>query len=253
MLLKFLNRLEKTLSIFILIFFIISLTATSVSAGSATKAVVSISFDDNDMYQVGILDGKGVQGTIAYVTRDIYPSDLTSMHKEEKKGWEIASHTVNHTADSEIEFSNSIKYLVGQGFTVNGFVVPCGGPLTDTQVGWASKYYKWSRNCVEYTSNPSSTAYYNYPPINKYQLIGVTPNGHNLSDLKKLVDTANKKHYWLIFAFHRDEITNKDLKSLIDYTKSKNIQILPINKAINVYSKYGTTSKFSSNAIAYNE
>ena len=216
----------------------------------AEKALVSFVFDDNQVGQAEILNSKGVQGTVAFVTRDVLPADLPYIHELENAGWEIASHSVNHEIEAESEFKDSKDYLVNQGFKVEGFATPYGGPLNATQDEWAHKYYTWVRDGVEFS--PSQTANYsdfcNHPPINTYHLIGVGPNGHNLSDLEQLVDAANENHYWIIWVLQRNSLTDSDLSALIDYTKAKQIDILPVTKAFNIYESPGLpVANFSSN------
>ena len=203
-----------------------------------SKPMISFTFDDNYIGQTLILDSKGVKGTIAVVTRNL---DLPSMHTLENNGWEIASHSVHHNKSSEAEYKDSKDYLIKNGFNVVGFVTPFGG-TNSTQDGWARKYYTWTRDVVTY---PPGYSYYshlcNYPPITTYHLRGTETKGHSLSELEKIVDAAQQNNYWIIWMVHSGDITNSDLSTLIDYIKAKNIDILPVRSALNVYRQYGTT------------
>jgi len=169
----------------------------------------------------------------------IEPGDLSILHALENNGWEIASHSVTHPDRLHLnksEYKDSKKFFVRQGFKVVGFVTP-GGGANATQDRWAKKYYTWTRDVVTY---PVGYPYYymlcNYPPITPYHLIGTETAGHSLAELEKIVDAAYTNHYWIIWMIHQGDMTDSDLSALIDYTKAKSIQILPVGSALNIYS-----------------
>lgn len=201
------------------------------------KPLISFVFDDSYTGQAPILDSKGVQGTIAFVTT--WNMDLDEMHTLENNGWEIASHSVDHVnpSSSESEYKDSRDYLRGQGFDVVGYVTPFGGATAEMDK-WARKYYTWTRDIVCYGPGSAQWQYSelcNYPPITTYHLKGTETAGHDLAELKGIVDAAEENHYWITWMVHGGDVTDSDLSALIDYIQAKNIDILPVKNALEIY------------------
>lgn len=192
--------------------------------------IVSFTFDDNFLDQTSVLERKGVCGTIAFTMS--LRMNLAEMHRLEDNGWEIASHSLNHNKSIESEYSESKEYLKRLGFNVMGFITPGGGANFE-QDGWARKYYEWARDVVIFEENFSyNWALCNFPPLTVFHLKGVQTEGHSLMKMKEIVDTANAGKFWVIWMIHKNDITDADLSSLINYIQSKGIEILTVKETL---------------------
>ena len=152
---------------------------------------------------------------------------------QNKYGWEIGSHTINHpslpslsTEQIESELRDSKEILTGMGFRVNNVAYP-NGEFDERVMAISRKYY----NTGSKTMQDEVT---NGIPLNTYQLIRASSNdGTTFEDYKIEIDYAIKNQRWFIIYGHGFQYTPSTLillQNLIKYIKSKPIDILTIQK-----------------------
>lgn len=176
-------------------------------------------------------------GTTNYMT-------MTQIATLQNSGWEVASHTYNHLnltelTDSECEYEigESKKWLNDNGFNCNNFCVPYGF-YGNREKEIARKYYRSSR---------SSDGEINTIPHNTFALKSVlfgedtrsAPTGgylrNDIQYYKAVVDDIIEKNAWVIFLYHSwmlDETQLSYLQQTIQYAKSKPVEIVTINQAL---------------------
>lgn len=216
------------------------------------KPMVVFTFDDGTTYDLQILElfnNKGIVGTTAITLNDIgrqsYYLKTEQIKLFKDSGWEIASHSktgsfsdIRTLTDEQldIELKDSKQGLIDLGFDVKNFLVPYGF-IDDRVSKMAAKYYRSTR-----TSGGGNLSSHNITPINTFRLnsylIGESANSM-LSDWKTQVDNCVDNNTLLIFIGHSNKIVENskvaDIGDLIDYVKSKGIEITTMDKALDVF------------------
>lgn len=167
-----------------------------------------------------------------------YKDDMLDLQNSED--WEIASHTYTHNylstmTEQEIrdDSVNILSLLRGDGFKVESIIYPYGAITTDAKKV-LREYYRSGLNAGDPKYNS-----YTGDVFGLWRKAFGTDN-QTLDDYKAVVDYAVANNQWLIFishcadaAFDANQITI--LGQLIDYIKSKNVQIVNLREALNYY------------------
>jgi peptidoglycan/xylan/chitin deacetylase (PgdA/CDA1 family) len=226
--------------------------------GWLRKGMVSFSFDDgySSTYNVAfpMLQKYGFTGVIYVINSSVYSGEarnksyvtLSMLHTLENAGWEIGGHTKSHKiltalSDDELkdEIAESYTYLKGKGFKVTGMAYPYG--IFDQRViNVASDYFEYARGFIGF-----DTATFDYPVYGKYALPWVSGDD-SLSNLKNLVDIAESHNKWVIFTFHQIKTNDSKLESLLQYVKSKNVDVVTIADGMSRMNSKGNLSKVAS-------
>lgn len=227
------------------------------------RPIVTLISDDlhqyNETWYVPMLDEYDVKSTFAVIGEKTEEADngiengyLPSSYIKQlyADGHNIASHTWTHRRMNEIplnevedELSRTKLYL--EQFThtpVNMFVSPFGirGASIDNLV---SKYYDANFISGYGSLNPT--------PLDNYFLNRVSFDDSETDPqlrwdtiLKPAIDEAISENNWLIFAVHPQyvqyrgtsgEARRNELRTLIEYCKTNNVQILTADKAFNYW------------------
>ena len=225
-----------------------------------------ISFTDDDgkagVYTkwLPILQEKNIPMSLCIVTGKIgSPGYLTweqVQDLQDNHGCEILSHTVSHnninahaTNKTWIEeLKQSKQTLIEHGLNVRGFAYPNGG-FWGTQEGLVdgtSSSFWMTGLFYDYGITTGST-------MNKYPIasnMGIDRAGigsyaavgkfDTLDNLKARVDECYDQNGWLIFMTHVDDVDHTDednqmLRDLIDYIKTKGIDIVTMSEGFEVF------------------
>lgn len=224
-----------------------------------------ISFSDDDG-KVGvytkwkpILEEKGIPLNICIITGTAGNNGYLTWEQikelQNNYGCEILSHTVTHANISTHEtnktwieeLKQSKLTLMKNGLNVRGFAYPNGGI-------WGTK-----EGLVNGTSNGywMTGLFYDYGvvtggTINSHPLttnMGIDRAGigcyeatgfDTLEGMKAKVDECIAKNGWLVFMTHVDDVANTDedinnIKLLIDYIKSKNVDIVTLSEGFEIF------------------
>jgi peptidoglycan/xylan/chitin deacetylase (PgdA/CDA1 family) len=244
--------------------------------GRQRKTAVVFVSDDGKIQDIDILkpifQSEGVPCTSAIVSSWVGTTGCMTQSQIkglQDIGWEIASHTVNHTALGlsseaavEMEMLKSKTDLEAMGFKVNNFIYPFGS-YSKTTKRIARKYYR--------SAGGFTNGQVNVPPFNTFNLYrpalgaffdsfapGYTIMNTYADYYKPLVDEAVTKNALLIFTLHPaspDFTTQQQdyLRQTIQYVKSLNIPILTMNQALDMvgnvidvegYSKDDSVEKY---------
>lgn len=225
-----------------------------------------------------LFDSKGIKGCVAiissYVGQGVYMpvSDIRTLSDA---GWEILSHTVTHNdlsqmTDVEIdaELKNSKEALTNMGFNVESIAYPYGGHDSASR-SLVKKHYR----CGFKTGESPNTS-----PINSYRLNRTMtgsyydlPNGADTLDYyKSKVDYAIANNAWVTFCTHvfaTDATQLGYIGQLIDYIKSKSVDIVTVKEALDYFENVfevrneatgeftiiSKNGKFHSNALSDNK
>lgn len=179
---------------------------------------------------------------------------------EDKPGWEIVSHTVNHPKLSELELSDiekELKYSKDalMDFNTNFLVYPYYN-YDENVIEVAKKYYRAAfagslDDNNEPRGNSGSTNinninykdYLNYKD-NKYLIkrVTITSGGkipHSRgeeADWRKLINVANETGGWLVFCIHDvNEESKAKLQSLLDYIVENKIRVISTEEALELF------------------
>ncbi|MCM3783683.1 polysaccharide deacetylase family protein [Neobacillus mesonae] len=200
-----------------------------------------------------IADAKGIKVTLGAVTDNVGTSgklNLEQLKRLQNEGYEIVSHTKTHPnlnslteAQLEVEFGDSYKWLVNNGFGgANTVVYPYGIEQTSLLVKKvARKYYEYG------IDNKASL---NISPMDSF-FVGRTDSDYaTLTSLRSRLDTAIAQNGLLVVLTHswRPEgdinstgtFSVEKISQFIDYAKSKNVPIMTFGEAVklkgNVFS-----------------
>lgn len=224
-------------------------------ARSTLRPLISFSDDDGNVAVMSkwlpIIQSKNIPITLFIVT-DVVGSGNTLTWEQLKTlqddyGCEIASHTLNHTLGAtKKDFRKVLKAskekLMANGLKVNGFAYPSGS------------YYVESVDCSDFCREQYDYAVITqsnkntYPITNSMKLdrggIGSYDEviGSTLDEWKAKVDDVYTNGGWFIFMTHIGDKpgghTDQDTTNiglLIDYIKSKNIDIVTIREGYEIY------------------
>ena len=226
---------------------LISFTDDDGKAGVYTKWLPILQEKDIPL-SLCIITGK--IGSPGYLTWE-QVQDLQNNH-----GCEILSHTVSHnninthaTNKTWIEeLKQSKQTLIEHGLNVRGFAYPNGG-FWGTQEGLVdgtSSSFWMTGLFYDYGITTGST-------MNKYPIasnMGIDRAGigsyavvgkfDTLDNLKARVDECHDQNGWLIFMTHVDDVDHTDednqlLRDLIDYIKTKGVDIVTLSEGFEVF------------------
>lgn len=192
-----------------------------------------------------IYDSKGIKVTLGIITSKVGESGYLSKQELldiQKDGYEIASHTKTHNTEyymntknvsSEIydaDFKNSKQWFVDNGFDeVDTIVYPFANFGEDIPriTNIAKKYYSYGINADgNYNESPNNTIYLNRFFLDKSTI--------SLDFVKRIIDEVYEKKAWMIIGVHswsKIQIDEDYLSAVIDYIKSKNIDIMTFKEA----------------------
>lgn len=210
--------------------------------------------DDDGIYTcwtklMPIFKEKGVPAVTAMIT-SIIDTD-TGLSTEQllslqDMGWEVASHTVNHSPlaelsleDQEEELKLSKEILESKGINCENIVYPYGSYTEETET-IAKKYY--DRGVAVNDGRKLN----NYP-LNDYSLTRISigsyydygENTDTLEYYKSQVDSAINNNGWVIFMIHSAETDDSQLSyisELIDYCKEKNAPIVTLKDGLKAFN-----------------
>jgi peptidoglycan/xylan/chitin deacetylase (PgdA/CDA1 family) len=205
------------------------------------KSCVSFTFDGAFVEEIltiaPLFKREGIVGTSFVETSTIGTEGIMTkdqlLELQNKYGWEIGSHTINHPSlpsltskQIENELKGSKAILKSMGFVVNNVAYP-NGEFDDKVMAIAKKYYNTASKTLQDEVS-------NCIPLNTYQLIRASSNdGTTLKTYKKMVDYSFSHQRWFIIyghAFQYTPATLSILKNLIEYIKSLNMDIVTIQK-----------------------
>ena len=206
-----------------------------------------------------ILEEKGIPLNICVITGSIGGSYLTweqIRDLQDNYGCEILSHTVSHTniGFHEInktwieELRQSKLTLMEQGLNVRGFAYPNGGMYGTKEGlvdGTANGYWMTG---LFYDYGIITDGLQNTHPLKNgnmgmsrvgigcYEAVGY----ETLDGMKAKVDECFANNTWLIFMTHVDdaghnEEDTQNLRDLIDYIKTKNIDIVTLSEGFEIF------------------
>ncbi len=226
---------------------LISFTDDDGKAGVYTKWLPILQEKDIPL-SLCIITGK--IGSPGYLTWE-QVQDLQNNH-----GCEILSHTVSHnninahaTNKTWIEeLKQSKQTLIEHGLNVRGFAYPNGGfwGTGEGLVDGTSSSFWMTGLFYDYGITTGST-------MNKYPIasnMGIDRAGigsyaavgkfDTLDNLKARVDECYDQNGWLIFMTHVDDVDHTDednqlLRDLIDYIKTKGVDIVTLSEGFEVF------------------
>lgn len=157
----------------------------------------------------------GWKGTIAVVTSYLGSGDPAYMNLDElyhmrNSGWEIASHSVDHSnlsilnpAQAEDQFYWSKRFLTEKGFEVKSFVLPFGEYNAFILGLNAERGYYSSVRKVERGYNPMGS----FPFDIKVQELKSTTTA---SDVATWIAEAKQRKAWLVILLHKIRMSCPD-------------------------------------------
>jgi peptidoglycan/xylan/chitin deacetylase (PgdA/CDA1 family) len=232
------------------------------------SAVVTFITDDGNQTDISrfkpIFDAEGVPcvsaiiptrvGTIGHMT-------LANLKMLEAAGWEMASHTYTHEhlaelsdQDSENEIKLAMDWFAANGLRVESLCYPYGS-WSDREKVYTRRYNRSAR---------TSDRGINVAPIETYQLksvvlgeeTGIEPESglekNSLEYYKYWVDKAFANNGWLIFLTHSwamDPTQLDFMQETIQYIKSKSMDIITMNQALNRYGNIVDVGNFNKNSV----
>ncbi len=269
------NNLFKTIfQVNLLTFFGLMICYTSANAQSnivgsrqpvlsrAPTSFVSITFDDGyqSIYNnaIPILNRLKLPSTLYIITKYLTTPDPDYMNLAElqllhKNGHEIGSHTRNHvplnTATPETvehELSASRNDLLSAGFDATSFAYPGG-----YYGGWITKFVQHAG----YTSARTTDFGYESNIPNAYSLKTMLITSTTKSiDIKRVIDTAIRRHQWLILVYHGIEktvlatpgkvnytVTKDNFAKIAKYLKERNIRVVTVSNGMKFRDALGVT------------
>jgi peptidoglycan/xylan/chitin deacetylase (PgdA/CDA1 family) len=202
-----------------------------------TTGLVTFTFDDTYSSQYTnakpVFDAAGVVGSVGVVV-DWVGSDETRLSwtqitNFQAAGWEIMSHSKNHTSlnttnESTIREQMDTSSFTYHGFTVKNFVWPWG----DTSVASrkiAFDYYRSARGAFDGQ---------NTSPINTYNLYSYAADTVASSNtFKAAIDTAKAGNSWVTFYMHdvTPAVSNL-LAQLIAYAQANGVEIVTLDQGL---------------------
>lgn len=217
------------------------------------RPIVSFSDDDGSIDVINkwlpIIKDKGISISLPIIPDFIGRENVVTWDNlrelQNEYGCEILSHTIGHAFDKGDpektlrSIKKSKEVLMAQGLKVSGLAYPFG---TFYVAGEDGSYL--CREDFEYaviTQNKVNT----YPIADSYKIdrCGIGSYDDNINTLelwKAKVDEAIAKNGWLIFMTHigdlqQTEEDTENLKLLIDYIKSRNVDIVTIKEGYEIF------------------
>jgi peptidoglycan/xylan/chitin deacetylase (PgdA/CDA1 family) len=215
------------------------------------KSIISIIDDDGKKEFLTrtkpVYDEKGIKTTLGIIT-DLVGTDgymtLSELQNLYNSGYELASHSQTHSATYfnsdlaitpnstfEIEFSKSKQWFKDNGLGIVETIVYPYANFGNDKIrikNIAKKYYKLGINADgDYNVSPNDPIY-----LNRY-FIDIST--FTLTQIEETIDKAIAAKAWLILGVHSwntSQNTPEALGQIIDYIKSKNVDIMTIQKAL---------------------
>jgi peptidoglycan/xylan/chitin deacetylase (PgdA/CDA1 family) len=222
-------------------------------ASNATPPLVTFISDDGNWHDFADLkplsDKYNIPFTSAIITNWIGKTGssmtLNQLNILNATGrWEFVSHTMSHknlttltSLQLDKELKGSQKWLIshnlGKGYQY--LVYPDGG-FNNTIMDSAMKYYKLG---FDFQIEEGLNSNQMNPANIKRITLGAfaKPGMNNVAYYESQVDEAIANGQWLVFCLHTGLAghNNADLEAVIQYIKSKNVQIVTVSKALEYY------------------
>jgi peptidoglycan/xylan/chitin deacetylase (PgdA/CDA1 family) len=244
------NKTSVLVILFCLVVIIIAVVLINSSKDSCNSHYLTFSFDDGyskiytDVFP--LFQDSGIKATVyvpvnfvgkSFENRSIMNFD--ELRQLEARGWEIGSHSLNHTfltqlsydeIDKDLNYSKEI--LVKNGINARTLSIPYG-KYNETIEEIAKKYYNAAR--------PSELGYNSLEGFDEYRLRSLwILNSTSFEEMKGWIDETAKNNYWTILMIHYVDNDKKqeydmlfdDLKNLVAYAKSKDIKIRTVSEVI---------------------
>ena len=206
------------------------------------KNVVSFCLDDGPIQDFTMALPISIAENVPFTTNCIVkppgnPSNFMTIEQiktlQNTYGWEINSHTMTHpnlstlsVTQLDYEFGQSKAYFEGNGIKVESLCYPMG--LYNQLVrDIARKYYR---------AGFASIQDINKSPIYTYRVMRLLIDEYDIATLMQKIDSLNNQ--WLILYTHTATWTQANVDKFtqaIQYVKSKNIAIMTVSKALDVY------------------
>jgi hypothetical protein len=224
-------------------------TATAVSPFKwEGNGLVTFWFDDAwySQYSVAfpILNELDMPGAIAVPTGLVQGDSYMGwpqIKRVQSKGWEITSHSINHTClDKELDrnsLENEIKgsqdILKNQNLPVESYVTPCG--VNNSEIISLVKN--------TYLSLRTSTEGINSLPVTDPYDLKIHPlrNTTSITEIKKWIHEAENTDSWLILVFHQIgydqeeyEITPEFFKDVVESIQNSQLSAVLPSQALQV-------------------
>jgi peptidoglycan/xylan/chitin deacetylase (PgdA/CDA1 family) len=255
-------KCSKLITIVLTLLMLLSLfvSLATIQAVSATRGVVSITFDDGFQtqydYAFPILQASGIKATFYVITARINTSSYMTFAELvtlQNNGHEIGSHTDHHYDLPDIpewqmrqELQVSQQTLRSWGLSANNFAYPdfLRTAYTDLVV---HDYYRSSRGGqVPPFIIQLPTSLFLLPAQQ-----GDYGNSKDLPTIKALVDDAYNSNGWVIIAFHnvipnggtsQNTISSASFTSFLDYIKNRGVATLTVDQALKLASSPSPTA-----------
>lgn len=212
------------------------------------KPMFTFTFDDGNStdykYAFPILSKAGYKGVSYVVTGTIGDSSklsLEALNLLQNSGWDISSHTANHTyykpenfESFKQELIDSRQWLLDHGFMrgADHFSYP-GGWNDNTIRLEVAKLYKTARLNIEQRRE-------SIPPSDIYRLKAVpVVTGMSLKTIRGKIDATIRNGQWLILMFEKivpggsgQDITPEFFEQIVDYLVSINAKVVTMSEAL---------------------
>jgi peptidoglycan/xylan/chitin deacetylase (PgdA/CDA1 family) len=222
-----------------------------------SKGMVTFVFDDANpsIYTAAypVFTAKNLKACLAYPVSVFWNQNgitLKQSYEMQDAGWEIMSHTVTHTSIDDSFTQEKIRYdLVDSKRFLNRyklnakqFVAPNSAYPNGTMAPYFNDLLAKNYDCAYLDgTNFNDPAYANNAnPINIYKIKRANMQNATLAQLKAAVDYAETNKTWLVFYEHQIDVngytTSQTLSDLLDYIKTKNIDVVTGTEAISKIS-----------------
>ncbi|NWG29573.1 MAG: polysaccharide deacetylase family protein [Ignavibacteriaceae bacterium] len=167
--------------------------------------IVSFTYDDGypSWYDIGfpLYQQYGFQG-VAYINATnswvIAPGSIDKLHEMQAAGWEISSHTFDHSGITEYTVSEMKSWLDSHGFPNSGFCAP-GHAWSHEMVNIVKKYHPYySATYLIPTDVGISTQPLDLYFMKRFPL----DNSVTITQVKAVLDDAVQNNRWVIFYGH---------------------------------------------------
>src|SRR3989344_1526483 len=212
------------------------------------EGLVTFWFDDawESQYSVGlpILESKNFPAALAVPTHLVGAEAYMSwaqVRRVQHKGWEITSHTRNHSCDEhaltpeivESELKGAKEDLDSQGVGSDHFVTPCG--IQASIVKEVAKKYYLSFRTTEFGVNV-------LPLTDMYTITANSLEVNtSVDEVKEWIKEAEEKRGWLILVFHQIDESNSQysispftLQEIVEAVSASKIQVVVPTEAMKV-------------------
>lgn len=243
------TKLRKTL-LMLFMSVAVLLTLSTTTKAQTTGAKVSLTFDDalSSTYTnvVPILEEYDMQATIFIPTQYVGLTDYMTWSQikslQNVYGWEVGSHTVNHselplltTTQIRTQLVRSKNILTNRGLKVTSFASPFGAYDNRVLIETAKLYNVhrgfWDRNDLNV-----------YPYNNSVFTVKSVESATTLQQVETWIDQAKAENKWLVLVFHEVQTdldpdyeyttTINDLKYIVEYISNSGINVVNLNHTL---------------------